>query len=78
MQYRELAADEISGGFSGAEIVSICREAAMLALEEDDQEMTNDKALMIRMQHLLKAIQSTPRQITQSMLDFYAEYSKSL
>jgi transitional endoplasmic reticulum ATPase len=77
-QYKVLASEEISGGFSGAEIVSVCRDAALLAIEEDDEEMNPDDTLMIRMRHLIKAIEITPRQVTRAMLDFYAAYTNSI
>ncbi|KAI2510693.1 AAA ATPase-like protein [Fragilaria crotonensis] len=75
---RQLAADDVSGGFSGAEIISICRDAALLAIEEDDEEMNADNTLMIQMRHLTKAMKATPRQITRAMLDFYESYTNSI
>jgi len=77
LQYGELARDEISKGFSGAELIAICRDAALLAIEEDDEEQNNCPELMIHMRHLTKALANTPRQVTQSMLDFYAAYTTS-
>jgi SpoVK/Ycf46/Vps4 family AAA+-type ATPase len=108
-KYHELATDTFSGGYSGAEIIAICRDAAMLALEEydecDDNQDDNDNVhdvilkdtktdvsenptthsdhttqskVTIQMRHLLQAIQSTTRQITPSMLEFYANYTNSI
>lgn len=77
IDYQQLAADETSGGFSGAEIISVCRDAALLAIEEDDEEMSEGDTLMIRMRHLTSAIKTTPRQVTRAMLDFYDVYANS-
>jgi len=38
-----LANDKFTGGFSGAEMISICREAALYAIEEDDTNDEGDK-----------------------------------
>ncbi len=59
-----------SSGFSGAEIVSICREAALYAIEEIDKLNGNDEP-MIQMKHIEQSIRNTKRQITPQMLDFY-------
>jgi transitional endoplasmic reticulum ATPase len=66
-----LASDAVSGGFSGAEIVAICRDAALYALEETD-DMTGNTCIYMR--HLLSAVQCMQRQITPAMLDFYAKF----
>jgi SpoVK/Ycf46/Vps4 family AAA+-type ATPase len=71
-----LARDDISEGFSGAEVVAICRDAALLALEESE-ELTADSTPKLHMRHLLRAITSMQRQITPEMLDFYASFRKS-
>jgi SpoVK/Ycf46/Vps4 family AAA+-type ATPase len=71
-----LARDDISEGFSGAEVVAICRDAALLALEESE-ELTADSTPKLHMRHLLRAIESMQRQITPEMLDFYASFRKS-
>jgi transitional endoplasmic reticulum ATPase/AAA family ATPase len=62
-----LADDDVSGGYSGAEIVGICREAALLALDDEEcmDDSTFGKSPSIQMPHLLKAINATKRQITQ-------------
>mmetsp|Transcript_18705 Transcript_18705/g.51194 ORF Transcript_18705/g.51194 Transcript_18705/m.51194 type:complete len:1002 (-) Transcript_18705:73-3078(-) len=72
---QELANDHISKGFSGAELVGICREAALLAL--DDCFENNESNPSIKMDHILRAIQSTQKQITQEMLDFYTSFRES-
>ena len=76
-----LAKDEVSGGYSGAEIVGICREAALLALEESLGSNTRSPFPLsgtagpsIKMYDLLRAIRVTKRQITQEMLEFYAAF----
>jgi len=55
-----------SEGYSGAEVVAICRKAALLVLEQDGKE--------ISMEHLEQAMHETHRQITPEMLQFYESY----
>jgi transitional endoplasmic reticulum ATPase len=62
-----------SEGFSGAELVAICRDAALLALEEYDDPMS-EVTPQISMRHLLLAIGEMQRQITPHMLNFYESY----
>jgi SpoVK/Ycf46/Vps4 family AAA+-type ATPase len=69
-----LARGEVSGGLSGAELVAACRDAALVALEEDEKMEDAYSSPMIRMHHILGALTSIERQITQEMLDFYANY----
>jgi AAA family ATPase len=52
-------------GFSGAEVVSICNEAAIFAIDEDAEFVTQA--------HLVKAAEELKPQITQKMLQFYKE-----
>ena len=81
-----LADDRVTGGCSGAEVVAICRDAALLALEEDDDrnvgtDESNRRLLrppMIEMRHLYTAIQNMPRQITPSMIEFYKSYQEQV
>jgi SpoVK/Ycf46/Vps4 family AAA+-type ATPase len=76
---------DISNGYSGAEIVAICRDAALLALEEQMiQSRTLDDCIeyskmlpVITMQHLIRSIENMPKQITQEMLHFYQEFHQS-
>lgn len=70
LQVLELSREEITGGFSGAELIAICREAALFALEDCGGSARIGK------KHLLRSIESTKRQITPEMLDFYASYQK--
>jgi AAA family ATPase len=52
-----------TAGFSGAEIVGVCTEAAMLAIEANDQ--------YLRCEHVLQAVAEVKPQITPAMLEFY-------
>lgn len=54
---------ELSDGFSGAEVVAVCTEAAMLAMDESRDVITQDL--------LEQVAKSIKPQITQSMLEFY-------
>jgi SpoVK/Ycf46/Vps4 family AAA+-type ATPase len=71
-----LAQDKITGGFSGAEVVAICRDAALLALEETEDPMS-ELLPAITMKHMLTAVNGTKRQITPDMLAFYASFASS-
>ena len=58
-------------GFSGAEVASVCRNAALLCMRDcdgDDAEVTGA--------HMAKACAGVSPQISQSMLDFYAEFGR--
>lgn len=74
---QRLSSVEVSGGFSGAEIVALCRDAALLALEESDDLMSENRPL-IQMSHLLAAANEMKRQITPEMLEFYSSYGRSI
>jgi len=63
---------KMSEGFSGAEIIAICRDAGLMALEEE--ESRPDGVPIITFDHLEKSIQSMNRQITPEMLAFYDNY----
>ena len=58
-----------SEGFSGAEIIAICRDAALLALEEQTDESSTTP--VITSKHLESSIYNTNRQISPEMLAFY-------
>eukprot|EP00559_Dactyliosolen_fragilissimus_P003212 CAMPEP_0184868818 /NCGR_PEP_ID=MMETSP0580-20130426/31849_1 /TAXON_ID=1118495 /ORGANISM="Dactyliosolen fragilissimus" /LENGTH=1240 /DNA_ID=CAMNT_0027369937 /DNA_START=98 /DNA_END=3820 /DNA_ORIENTATION=- len=76
IDFDDLASDKLTGGFSGAELISICREAAFFAIEEYDN--TDKIALpIITSKHLIQSIKGIKRQITPQMLDFYSSYSSS-
>ncbi|CAM9261287.1 unnamed protein product [Hapterophycus canaliculatus] len=55
-------------GFSGAEVVALCREASICALEEDRS------ATEVRQVHLLEALGQMRPQITPSVLASYASF----
>ena len=60
----------LTEGFSGAEIVAACSEAAMLAIEEGRHALSY--------QHLVDAIRAVQPQITAEMLHFYRNIAESL
>jgi SpoVK/Ycf46/Vps4 family AAA+-type ATPase len=66
----------ISDGFSGAEIVSICREASLFAIEECD-EGASDVDPIVTMENILRSLKGTKRQITPEMLRFYENFRQS-
>jgi SpoVK/Ycf46/Vps4 family AAA+-type ATPase len=76
----ELAQERVSGGYSGAEIAAICRDAALLALEEASNENTSNvlagggSPIHIGQRHLLQAVSGMKRQITPEMTAFYDSY----
>lgn len=59
---------ELCAGFSGAEISAVCREAAVLAMEEDAN------VVAVRMRHLEAAARAFVPRISPQMLDFYRDY----
>ncbi|KAI9323559.1 P-loop containing nucleoside triphosphate hydrolase protein, partial [Dichotomocladium elegans] len=68
---RDVDLDELaqkSEGCSGAEVVAICQEAALFAMEED---VNIDS---IKRRHFHKAMSSFKRRITPEMLQFYADF----
>ena len=73
LQVSKLA--EASKGFSGAEIVSLCRESMLFAIEENDD--FHKDGLRIEMRHILRSIDETKKQITPDMLRFYDSFGKS-
>jgi len=68
-----LAAKNVTGGFSGAELVAICREAALFAIEEDEETTQTGKPI-ICMRHMMKSINGMKRQITPEIIDLYAKF----
>jgi transitional endoplasmic reticulum ATPase len=72
-----------SDGFSGAELVALCRDAAFSAIEDSEEDLEDlgstdtihTQALVkIGMRHLTKSIAETKKQITPQMIDFYAKF----
>ena len=70
----KLAEDEVSGGFSGAELIAVCKDAALLALEEDEESNVGNEMPSVHMRHLLKSINGLQRQITPEMIAFYESF----
>ena len=60
---------ERSEGHSGAEIVSICREAALHAVGEDPSDLCT-----VTLAHFNKALAGCKRNITPAMTAFYERY----
>mmetsp|Transcript_11438 Transcript_11438/g.17387 ORF Transcript_11438/g.17387 Transcript_11438/m.17387 type:complete len:143 (-) Transcript_11438:160-588(-) len=71
-----LSEDVVTGGFSGAELVAICREAALSAIEGagDGPPDPAEGPLRVRMAHLRAAAAGMKRQITPEMLRFYESF----
>jgi transitional endoplasmic reticulum ATPase/AAA family ATPase len=67
-----LASDDISKGYSGAEIVAICRDAALHAIGEMVDGSTDTPRIRIR--HLLQSIKDMKPRTTVEMLDFYKSF----
>ena len=60
---------DLTSGFSGAEVASVCSNAALEALDES----MSSRAVCQR--HFIRAIDNVSPQITPSVLDFYASFS---
>ena len=60
----------LTAGFSGAEIVGACAEAAMLAIEAKEEHL--------RFEHISSAVKCVKPQITQEMLEFYRSCTDKL
>ena len=59
-------------GYSGAEIVAVCREASIATLDE------NILANFVEMKHFLIAIQKVTPRITSDMISFYDNFRKTI
>ncbi|CAJ1949538.1 unnamed protein product [Cylindrotheca closterium] len=70
----QLADSKISGGLSGAEIVAACRNAALIALEENEKQGDLSLKPKITMRHLVETLESMDRQISPEMLEFYQSF----
>lgn len=53
----------LSHGYSGAEVVSSCTEAAILAIEENSS--------LLEQRHLISVMRNLKPQITPAMLEYY-------
>jgi len=76
VQIQRIASDEVTGGFSGAEVVAICREAALLAIEANDKDPTFESKISNEL--LMQAANGMNRQITPSMLDFFERFTNGI
>lgn len=63
---------DVTENYSGADIESLCREAAMLAIRE------NEKAAKVKKIHFDKAIESVHASITPNIIKFYNKVSETL
>jgi SpoVK/Ycf46/Vps4 family AAA+-type ATPase len=61
---------EYTNGFSGAELVAICSESALLAIDSNCDAVCQE--------HLLKSISDLKPQITPEMLEYYANIANTL
>ena len=67
----DVSLDELvdsSAGFSGAEVVAVCTEAAMLAIDERREFLSH--------RHLMTALAKIQPQITADMLAFYHTFQQ--
>ncbi|EJK59909.1 hypothetical protein THAOC_19814 [Thalassiosira oceanica] len=73
--HESLSLDELasaSKGYTGAEIVALCRDAALRAIGEMDEGDTDRP--QIQMRHLLRSIADTKPRTTEKMLQFYDSF----
>ena len=63
---------DITENYSGADIEALCREAAMLAIRE------NDEAKKVKKSHFEKAMETVRSSITPNMMKFYEKVSETL
>jgi len=67
-----LASDDISKGYTGAEIIALCRDAALHAIGEMDDGIISKP--QIHMKHLLMSIKDMKPRTTPEMLRFYESF----
>jgi AAA family ATPase len=67
LNYTDLV--EKTRGFSGAEVVAVCNEAALAAIEEGREAVAAE--------HLMQAVAATKPQITPDVINFYEQFNKS-
>jgi transitional endoplasmic reticulum ATPase len=67
-----LAGDDVSKGYSGAEIIAICRDAALHAIGEMTDGSPDTPQICMR--HLLQSIKDMKPRTTQDMLNFYKSF----
>ena len=84
-QVSTLACDKVSKGYTGAEIIALCRDAALHAIGEMDEEREEDGVIIddnihiggvpqICMRHLLRSIEDMRPRTTKEMLTFYESF----
>ena len=71
-----LAKDQISGGLSGAELIGACRDAALKAMEEFEEDGNKMVDPVITTNHVLTTLSEMERQITPDNLEFYASFQR--
>jgi len=69
-----LAKSEISGGLSGAELIGACRDAALKAMEDFEENENSSTDPIITTEHVLTTLTNMDRQITPENLEFYASF----
>lgn len=62
-----------SEGMSGAEVVAVCQEAALAAMEEDPQNVE-----VVCMRHFLSILSTMKPRITDQMIQFYHDFERGL
>ena len=67
-----LASDDVSKGYSGAEIIALCRDAALHAIGEMDEGISQRP--QIHMKHLLRSVSEMKPHTSKSMLQFYESF----
>jgi len=71
-----LAKDEISGGLSGAELIGACRDAALKAMEDFEENGDDFTDPIITTAHIVSTLTEMERQITPENLKFYASFQR--
>ncbi|WEW59436.1 AAA+-type ATPase [Emydomyces testavorans] len=62
-----------TGGYSGAELVSVCETAAEAALDEEEEKGEEGR---IKWEHFEKALQEVPKQISPAIIREYERWSR--
>lgn len=74
LQLALLSSDEITGGYSGAELIAICKDAALFAIEEEEEVKSGNPRVAMR--HLLKSVKGTRKQVTSDIIQFYERFRR--